>query len=122
MNRVQSNSQAKGLALGLTLAMALGLCVSPDALAKKHYTITSRITALEHRINAGQKANELTLKEANSLRDDISDVNGKIAKYKSKNGGKLSYKDENTVEKKLNDVSIALQKKELAKRAARPNE
>ena len=122
MNFVRNRLRANAITAGLTMALALGLVASPDALAKKHYTITERITALEHRVNAGQKANELTLKEANSLRDDISDINSKIAKYKSKNGGKLSYKDENSVEKKLNDVSIELQKKELAKRAARPNE
>jgi septal ring factor EnvC (AmiA/AmiB activator) len=113
----------KHLSLCLVLSTGLGLIVSsPNAEAKRKYTITNRINALNSKINAGQKSNELTLKEADSLRGDISDINDKIAKDKSKNGGKLSYADENKIEKKLNSVSEKLQKKELAKRAARPND
>jgi hypothetical protein len=113
----------KHISLCLVLSTGLGLIVSsPNAEARRHYTITNRINALSSKINAGQKANELTLKEADSLRGDIADINSKIDKDKSKNGGKLSYRDENIVEKKLNSVSEKLQKKELAKRAARPNE
>jgi hypothetical protein len=113
----------KHLSLCLAVSTGLGAIVcSPNAEAKRKYTITNRIDALSSKVNAGQKSGELTLKEADDLRGKISDVNSRIDKYKSKNGGKLSYANENTIEKDLNGVSLKLTKKELAKRAAKPNE
>lgn len=38
---------------------------------------------------------------------------------RSKNGGKLSYKDMSKIEKDLNEISVALHKKELNKRIDR---
>jgi hypothetical protein len=108
---------------GLNLAvlgLAGGLLLAPAAEAKRTYTITNRITTLTSKVNAGQKSGELTLKEADNLRDKLADVNSRISKFQAKNGGKLSYADENKIEKDLNDVSLKLSKKELAKRVNKP--
>jgi hypothetical protein len=113
----------KHLCLALAFSTGLGAIVcAPGAEAVKKFTITERIETLSSKVNAGQKSGELTLKEADSLRNKLSDVNNRIDKYKSKNGGKLSYANENTIEKDLNSVSLKLTKKELAKRTAKPNE
>jgi hypothetical protein len=119
MNR----SLLKHLCLCLAVSTGLGAIVcSPNAEAVRKYTITQRIETLSTKVNAGQKSGELTLKEADSLRDKIADVNTRIDKFKAKNGGKLSYANENSIEKDLNGVSLKLTKKELSKRAAKPNE
>ena len=105
--------------LCLVLVLSTGfsaIVCSESAEAAKKYTITERIDALSARVNAGQKSGELTLKEADDLRN-----NSEIDKYKSKNGGKLSYANENVVEKDLNKVSLKLTKKELSKRVDKPN-
>ncbi|HEY9682637.1 MAG TPA: hypothetical protein V6C86_13745 [Oculatellaceae cyanobacterium] len=101
-------------ALGLS---AMNTLVQPtEAEARKHYTVTQRQDQLKKEVDAGQKANELTLKEANALRDRLSSVAEDETKMKSKNGGKLSYKDEGKIEKKLNGISVDMQKQKLAKR------
>jgi len=112
----------KQISLGLAVATACSGLIFSGAEARQKYTITKRINALSWKINAGQRSGELTLKEANSLRDDVSDINSRISRFKSHNGGKLSYTDENKIEKDLNRLSLRVQKKELSKRAARPNE
>ncbi len=86
------------------------------AIAKKTWTITERQVALRKEVDSGVKANELTLKEANSLRDRLSEISADIQKMKDKNGGKLSYKDEGKLEKRLNSLSVDIQKEKLAKR------
>ncbi len=109
--------------LSLCLALATGfsaIVLAPSAEAARKYTITKRVNALTWKVNAGQKSGELTLKEADDLRSKLSDVNNKIAKCQAKNGGKLSYADENAVEKDLNKVSLRVEKKELAKRVSKP--
>ncbi|HND08071.1 MAG TPA: hypothetical protein PL012_20485, partial [Candidatus Obscuribacter sp.] len=72
--------------------------------------------ALKKEIDAGEKSKELTLKEASKLREKLESINEKKEKMLAKNGGKLSYKDEEKMEKWLNGVSIDIQKKRLAKR------
>ncbi len=84
--------------------------------AKRHWTITQRQAALTQEVDAGQRANELTLKEANGFRDRLAGVTSDIAKDKAKNAGKLSYKDEGKIEKSLNSISVDIQKKKLEKR------
>ncbi|MBS1992396.1 MAG: hypothetical protein JSS83_17855 [Cyanobacteria bacterium SZAS LIN-3] len=112
----------KQMSLCLALAAGLSGLVGAEARARQKYTITTRINALSAKVARGQRSGELTLKEADSLRDDLNHINDKIDRYKSKNGGKLSYANQNTIEKDLNKVSLRVQKKELSKRAARPNE
>ena len=84
--------------------------------ARKNWTITQRQVQLRKEVESGQKANELTLKEANTFRDKLSDLTGDEAKMRAKNGGKLSYKDEGKLEKRLNSISVDLHKQKLAKR------
>jgi hypothetical protein len=105
----------------LLAATIFGGIAAPTAVTaapkKKVYTITDRQVELRSKVDAAFKHNELTLKQADGLRGDLDDINGDIEKMKSKNGGKLSYKDEGKVEKRLNKVSLSLTKWELQKRA-----
>ena len=84
MNRTLAN-----LFLGLVISASFGaalMVAAPEAQAKPKVTITDRIEILSKKIDKGQKANELTLKEADKLRSDITKINEKIEKAKSKNG------------------------------------
>lgn len=121
-------SLVKPLSLCLVLSCGLALTsvtvtaapAEAKKLAKKPMTITDRIEELSKKIDAGQKANELTLDESEDLRKSMTKLNEKIDKWKEKNGGKLSYKDQNSAEKELNKISLKLQKKQLEKRLAKP--
>jgi hypothetical protein len=95
------------------------LCGEPasaEAPHKKPYTVTDRQNELRKKVAVAAKQNELTQKEASKLNQMLDDVDADIQKMKSKNAGKLSYKDEGKVEKRLNKVSLDLQKYQLAKR------
>jgi len=119
----------KHLSLSLLISSGFALssmvAVAPQAEAKrlvvtKKVTITDRVQELSGRIDKSQKANELTLDEANDLRKKITKINEKIDKCQAKNAGALSYKDQNSVEKDLNKVSEKLLHCQLAKRVAKP--
>lgn len=99
--------------IGLATCM-LGLIAT--AAPAKTWTIYQRQVAEQSRIRKGEKSGELTKKEADGLRDDMKDIDNKIAKAKSKNGGKISIKDQGKIEKALNDVTLKIEKLELAKR------
>lgn len=103
------------LAATMLLQLAVALPQSTDARGRR-YTISQRHTALLAKINRFEKSGELTLKEANSMRDENSHIADREAKMKSKNGGKLSYKNINTIEDELNDLSNRIHKKSLNKR------
>lgn len=91
------------------------LVVSPSVQAKK-YTITDREVALERKIDKAFKGNQLTLKEADNLKDKMKNIKDDEQKMKDKNGGKLSYENMTSLETSLNKVSEKLQKKMLEKR------
>src|SRR5271156_1038069 len=100
-----------------TLAVALcciGLLSLP-ADAKK-WTIYERQVKLSGEIDAGQKSGDLTAKECESLKKEASKITEDIAVRKAKNAGKLSVDDENDIEKKLNKLSLKIQKEKLEKR------
>jgi len=99
--------------VSLVLALLVGGLNCAEA---KKWTITQRQEALSSEINKGQKSGDLTLKEADGLRDEASGISEKIEKMKSNNGGKLSYADENKIEKALNKLSQRIQAKQLEKR------
>jgi hypothetical protein len=120
MNRTVANL-VLGLVLSASIGAAITVSVQRAEAAKPKVTITDRIEILSKKIDKGQKANELTLKEADKLRSDITKINEKIEKAKAKNAGKLSYEDESKIEKDLNKVSIKLTTKELDKRTISPN-
>ncbi|MBN9394870.1 MAG: hypothetical protein J0H83_06470 [Candidatus Melainabacteria bacterium] len=105
----------------LTVALLAGMllagqfALSSPAEARK-LTITQRQNILKQKINTAQRRGDLTLKEANHLRDDLRDVYDREAKMRDKNGGKLSYKNITDIEKDLNRISVKIQKKGLEKR------
>ena len=106
-------------------ALLLGtiLITAPMEAKRKHpnpsnepYTVTDREVSLDKKINDAYDANQLTLQEADDLRGKMKKIKDKEQKMKDKNGGKLSYGDNNSLEKSLNDVSTKLHKKMLEKR------
>ena len=97
------------------LALVVAFVASPIAQAHK-YTITDREVALERKIDSAYKANQLTLKEVDNLKDKIKSVKENEQKMKDKNGGKLSYENNTSLEKDLNKISDKLHTKMLDKR------
>ena len=87
-----------------------------EPVEAKKWTITQRQVEEQKRISSGEKSGELTKKKQLIRRSDMSDLAARIDKMKSKNGGKLSYKDEGKIEKSLNDVTLKIEKKKLEKR------
>lgn len=110
--------KTKLLSLLLAVMFIGGICIDAafSAPKKKPYTVTDRQVELRKKVEAGVKSNELTAKEADKLISDLESIASAIEKSKSKNGGKLSYKDEGKAEKRLNKVSLTLTKYNLSKR------
>jgi hypothetical protein len=113
---------AKLLAL-FVAATIFGGVIADNAFAapakkptKKAYTVTDRQVELRRKIEVAFKQNELTQKESNKLLGELVDIADDIEKAKAKNAGKLSYKDEGKMEKRLNKVSLSLTKYQLNKR------
>lgn len=107
------------LATACTLIALTSLWALPtqDAAAKsKKWTVTTRLEALNREIEKGWKANQLTAKEAESLREEAGKIQGRIDEMKAKNADQLSVKDQNKLEKELNKLSEKIQKLELDKR------
>lgn len=99
----------------LALSLVVACAVSPAAQARK-YTIYDRQVVLERKIDSAFRANQLTLKEADSLKDKLKNVKEEEQRMKQKNGGKLSYENQTSLERDLNKISEKLHKKELEKR------
>ncbi len=100
----------------LSLALFASSMVEPAFAKSKHWTIAQRQVALQSRVGKGERSFELTKAEADKFRDRLADASSRIEKMKSKNGGKLSYKDQGKIENELNAISIDIEKKELKKR------
>src|SRR5271156_3044692 len=94
------------------LSLVIAFAVSPCVQARK-YTIYDREVSLEKKIDTAYKANQLTLKEADSLKKKIQDVKETEQTMKDKNGGKLGIEDTTTLEKSLNKISVKLNQKML---------
>lgn len=107
------NYTFKYVAIGL-ITLFLQTLLAPQADAK--LTITQRQNILLKKINRAERANELTHKEAQGLRDKRLSIIAMEARMRNRNNGKLSYSDINKVEKELNSLSLKIQKKALAKR------
>jgi hypothetical protein len=105
----------KTFALTLCSVLAITNLLITPADAKK-WTVTQRQEKLSSEVDAAYKANQLTLQEADGLKQDSMKISQKEEKMKVKNGGKLSYPDENQLEKDLNKLSLKLHKKVLEKR------
>ncbi|MDZ4837184.1 MAG: hypothetical protein SGJ27_25645 [Candidatus Melainabacteria bacterium] len=100
-------------AVVIAAIVSAGAFSSADA---KKYTIYQRQVALKARIAKAERSKELTFKEAKNYREDLADIQEDKEKMISKNNGKLSYEDENRLEKKLNSISASIMKKKLEKR------
>jgi ribosomal protein S13 len=91
-----------------------------DASAKE-WTINARQDQLMKDINAAQKKNELTDKEAKKLRSDLADVARKEAKLRGKNNKQIPIDQQGKLEKGLNEVSVNIKKLALEKRVDAAN-
>lgn len=95
------------------LAMAFNQVVfMPEALAKK-WTVTERIEKLSAEIDTGRKANELTVKQMDTLKDMITSMKARMEKMKEKNGGKLSVPDTKKLHDDMTDISVKMLKMRL---------
>jgi hypothetical protein len=107
------NNGFKYLAIGL-VALFSQTVFTPSADAK--LSVSQRQNILLKKINRAERANELTRKEAQGLREKRNDIIAMESRMRSKNNGRLSYADINKVEKALNSLSLKIQKKALEKR------
>jgi chromatin segregation and condensation protein Rec8/ScpA/Scc1 (kleisin family) len=84
----------------------------------KEWSIDDRQQALMQQINEGQKAKELTVKEAKSLRKDLANLAKKKAKMKAKadKDNTLTKENQTELEGDLNKISVEIQKLKLEKR------
>jgi hypothetical protein len=108
------------IAWALLAGMMFTVSAPADARKKAHsnepYSIADREAMLDRKIDTAYNDNQLTLQEADDLRSKMKKTRDKEQKMKDKNGGKLSYSDNTSLEKSLNDVSNKLHKKMLDKR------
>ncbi|MBX3073019.1 hypothetical protein KF707_08090 [Candidatus Obscuribacterales bacterium] len=86
--------------------LTIFLVCSPLAADAKKWTVTQRLEKLSKEIDEGRTGNELTTKQVEDLKKEVSDIKDRMEKMKSKNGGKLSIPDTNKVHKELNDLSV----------------
>lgn len=101
----------------IVVTILLAILVNALQLADaRRWTIYQRQVKLAREIDQGQRSGDLTLKEADNLRHEQAKINSRIAEMKAKNGGKISYEDQNKLEKMLNQLSVSIKKKKLAKR------
>ena len=102
-------------ALVLTVGSFFSTTLSAEA---KEWSIDDRQQALMQQINEGQKAKELTVKEAKSLRKDLANLAKKKAnmKTKAKSGNALTKENQTELEGDLNKISVDIQKLKLEKR------
>lgn len=114
MNRKKS-SISRALVQAVVLMLLTQPLSCPNGLAKT-YTVEDRQLKLMEEINAAQRANQLTVKEAKKLRKDLADVARDKKSMLAKGKGKLSDDDSAKLESELNDVSNKLLKLQLAKR------
>ena len=102
-------------ALALALSSFFSTFLSVEA---KEWSIDDRQQALMQQINEGQKANELTVKEAKKLRKDLANLAKKKANMKAKaeNNNTLTKENQTELEGDLNKISVEIQKLKLEKR------
>lgn len=99
-----------------SLSLLLITSVSAGSVQAKKLSVYERQVKLTKEVEKAQSNKELTLKEADHLRERLTNLNERKEKMMSKNAGKLSYKDEEKLEKTLNSISVDIQKKRLDKR------
>lgn len=80
---------------------------SCPAEAKK-WTVTERLQKLSSEIDEGRRANELTVKQVESLKTSILSLKDKMEKMKSRNGNKLSLPDTKKLHGDMTDLSVKI--------------
>ncbi len=93
------------------------ISIGPVSSAEK-LSITDRQQILFAKTVKAWKKKHLTMGEYQDLQEDFTKLEERIEKMKAKNGGSLSYDNIESVESDLNDISVQLHKKQLAKRVA----
>jgi uncharacterized coiled-coil protein SlyX len=78
-----------------------------EAEAKK-WTVTQRIEKLSAEIAEGRKANELTVKQMDTLQGMVTSIKEKMAKMKEKNGDKLSVPDTKKLHDDMTEISVKM--------------
>ena len=97
--------------------IALLLVYCGSSATAKQWSIEDRQTQLMQDINAGQKAKELTNKEARKLRSDLADIARDKAKLKAASSTQtLTKEDQAKLEGELNDASLKIKKQKMEKR------
>jgi hypothetical protein len=89
-------------------ALALIFCFAqalPSVAAEKKWTTYERQVNLMKRVNAGQKSNELTAKQAKRLRKDLSKIAVKKQKSQDQPRGEKRTRDMSHVEEHLTSTS-----------------
>jgi hypothetical protein len=117
--KTRRNYMFRKNALALILVTSFVLVGSAGPSLARKWTVTQRQEALLKEIESDYKANQLTLAERDDLKEQRQKIVDREKSMKDKNGGKLSYEDNRKLEKDLNNLSIKLQKKVLAKRVAK---
>jgi hypothetical protein len=100
----------------ITAAFCLATIVKGLPAQSKIIVTDEGQAKLMQEVNAGQKSNQLTLKEANKLRKDLAHVARKKAKMLAKTTGrKLSAADAAKLKSDINEISDNIHKLELEK-------
>ncbi|MBX9771958.1 MAG: hypothetical protein K2X29_11330 [Candidatus Obscuribacterales bacterium] len=105
------------LSMLASLLLVQMISVGPVSAAEK-LSITDRQQILFAKTVKAWKKKHLTMEEYRDLQDDFTSLEERIEKMKAKNGGSLSYDNIESIERDLNDISVQLHKKQLAKRVA----
>jgi len=93
------------LAVAATLALLLACSPLLPSEAKK-WTVTQRLEKISKEIDEGRTGNELTVKQVDDLKKEISNIKERMEGMKAKNANKLSIPDTNKIHKELNDLSV----------------
>lgn len=96
--------------IGIAIVM-LVLCVTAFWAAPadaKRWTVTQRIEKLSAEIDEGRKANELTAKQVETLKNEIAKLKERIEKMQAKNEGKLSLPDQRTLHDAMTELSVKI--------------
>lgn len=106
----------KSVLASFLIAYTIACTVALTPAQSKEWTIWARQQELMKQVNAGQKSKELTAKEAKRLRGDLSDVARKKKSFRNDDKTPMTDEEKKAVEKKLNDVSLEINKLKLEKR------
>ena len=102
-----------GAVLAAAVMLSMLLALSPLPSFAKKWTVTEHLEHISRDIEEGRKANELTVKQVEGLKQDVVSIQAKMEKMKQKNGGKLSIPDTKKLHQDLTDLSVKTLKTRL---------